>query len=126
MRENKEILGLLEDVKEACGMLDDNDRKFSTQYKHRVSDDKKIEGVGNEQPGSPVEVCWEQFEDPDYGYILTLPGYDSGDIYMSGIIHVPKPQGCEKCECDPEWIYIGRLLSFKSVIKIKIIKPVRR
>lgn len=134
---NKEILKLIEDVKAGCGLIDDDERKFTEPYKSTVNSNKKI--VINSRagidplPGSRVKIYWDwkkmfdlNDEDeseypPDEGYVFTLPSFDSNDIWMSGIIHIPEPYGCEKSKCDPEWIYIDRLVENENVIKIEFI-----
>lgn len=111
---NREIVKLVEDVEVGCGMAD---RRFTEPYDD--SDNSKLEVIGYPGPGSSVVISWKELDDDD-GYVFTLPGFDSGDIYMSGIIHIPKPGGCEKCDCDSEWIYLGRLLANPLVVKVKI------
>lgn len=115
---NKEIIKLIEDVRIGCGEI--STRKVTDKYKMGASNDK-LEVIGNPGPGSKAEIHWTMFEDDfDRGYIFTLPGYDSNDIWMTGIVHIPDPIGCEKQACDPEWIYLDRLLSLPTVARVKI------
>jgi len=118
---NKELMELIEDVKQGYGCEGFEKRRFTEEYKQNDSDYKKIEEINHPiDPGAKVEIYWKQFDDPDYGYIFTLPGDDEEDIFIDGIIHIPFPQGGEKCQDEPEWIYLGRLLSYPDVIKVKI------
>ena len=91
----KELKKLVEDVKVGEGEIDH--RRFTDEYEIHEWDDKKIEEVNplgrSVEPGAKVEIYWKQFDEPDYGYIFTLPGFDEEDIYISGIVHVPNPQG---------------------------------
>ena len=133
MGPNNDILKLIEDVAVGCGMMDDDGRKHTEPYKSTVvSANHKIICKAEPMPGCRVKVYWDwgkmlsldKDEDgypPDEGYVLTLPGYDSKDIWMSGIIHIPNPEGCEKSECDPEWIYIDRLVENENVLKIEFL-----
>ena len=124
---NKESIKLIEDVKIGICDCETAQRKFTKKYKEPVEykefdcKTKKIEEINCPEPGARVEIYWKQFDQPDYGYIFTLPGEDEDDIFLSGIIHIPNPQGGEKCQDPPEWIYLGRLLSYQGVIKVKII-----
>lgn len=116
---NKEIIKLIEDVQWGCGLI--STRKFTEDYKE-CNFNTKLECIGKYGPGARVKIFWKMFEEYEYdiGYILTLPGFDSNDIWMSGIVHIPEPMGCEKQACDPEWIYLSRLLSYDNVTKIII------
>jgi len=120
---NSELMELIEDVKIVS--YDKEQRRLTKEYKILDSDYKKIEQVNPPiNPGAKVEIYWHKkwgYNRPDYGYIFTLPGDDDEDIFIDGIIHIPYPQGLEKCMNEPEWIYIGRLISNPEVIKIKII-----
>jgi len=124
---NEELMKLIEDVEIGICDCETAKRKYTKKYKEPAEykefdcKNKKIEEINNPEPGARVEIYWKQFDEPDYGYIFTLPGDDEEDIFISGIIHIPSPQGGEKCQDSPEWIYIGRLLSYSEVIKVKII-----
>ena len=115
---NAELKKLINEVAYNCGMADMD----SVDWDADKSDDSKlvIEGNQNPGPGSRVSVFWDMFDEPDEGYVLTLPGWDCDDIWMSGIVHIPKPQGCEKCDCDPEWIVLTKLLTLDSVVSVVI------
>lgn len=119
---DKELFKLLEDV--AVGSGEKERRIYTEEYEKPDAHEKKIEEVNplglSIEPGSKVEIRWKQFDEPDRGYILTLPGFDSDDIYMSGIVHIPLPQGGDKGPPLPEWIYLGRLLSLPGVVKVRI------
>lgn len=110
----QEIKGLILDIEYSCGLSDEADWNIDS------IDSSKLRGRDS-GPGSKVEIWWTMFDDPDYGYVFTLPGPDSGDIYMSGIVHIPSPIGCEKSDCDPEWIHLGKLLTHKELIRVKFI-----
>jgi len=116
------IRKLLEDVRVGCGETDT--RKITEDYEDNNLTEAKLEIVNplNREllPGSKVEIYWKQFEEPDYGYIFTLPGFDEDDIFMSGIVHIPLPQGGEKSRDPAEWIYLGRLLGNPEVVKVKL------
>mgnify|MGYP000052904024 CR=1 FL=1 len=124
---NNDILKLIEDVEYSCGMI--NKRIFTDSYK---GDDFSIDISGKIEceyenlnvvgPGVRIEIYWEMFDEPDKGYVFTLPMSNSDDIWMAGIVHIPKPQGCEKCDCEPEWIYFNRLLCLPELVKVKILK----
>lgn len=114
---NSDIVALVEDVEDGCGSI--VKRRFSKGYIFPETDNK-LKVCGQPSPGARVEILWTLFDEPDIGYIFTLPGFDSDDIYMSGIVHIPKPHGCEKCDCEPEWIYINRLLSIEEVLEVRI------
>lgn len=118
---NKDTIKLIEDVRWGCGEI--SIRKFTEDYKDQDFN-HKLECTGHWGrcgPGSSVKIFWKMFEDEyDRGYIFTLPGYDSNDIWMTGIVHIPSPIGCEKQACDPEWIYLDRLLSNEQVTKVVI------
>lgn len=122
---NRGILELIEDVNYVHGMIDADKLQYSKPFKrfdynfnlYKLIYEGSALHIG---PGSKVEVYWEMFDGPDVGYIFTLPGWDSGDIYMSGIVHIPKPQGCEKSECDPEWYHFERLLDDEYVTKVVV------
>lgn len=118
---NEEIRKLLEDVRVGCGETDR--RKYTKKYGEGDAFNKKLEIIESRLPigpGSKVEIYWRQLREPDTGYIFTLPGFDEDDIFMSGIVHMPLPQGGDKSQCSPEWIYLGRLLSNPQVIKVKL------
>jgi len=114
---------LIEDVKIVS--YDKEQRRLTKEYKILDSDYKKIEQINPPiNPGARVEIYWKKswgFKEPDYGYIFTLPGEDEEDVFVDGIVHIPYPQGLEKCLNEPEWIFIGRLISNPGVIKVKII-----
>jgi len=122
---NKDMKELIEDVLFSCGII--VRREYTVDFEEDWSKTEcDAEKVG---PGSRVKIFWTyEWEDPDFdenldcdiGYVLTLPGYDSEEIFTSGIVHIPKPKGCQKCECDPMWIHLGRLTSFWDVKKIVI------
>jgi len=124
---DKELIELIEDIQFAEGDMEPGERKFTEKLK---SDDiwdineKKLVVVGSPEPGAKVEIYWKKswgFDRPDYGYIFTLPiGSYSDDIFMDGIIHIPKPQGGEKTEENPEWGHIDRYLDNENIVKIKI------
>ena len=124
---NKELMKLIEDVKIGICDCETAKRRFTEKYKEPAEykefdcKNKKIEEINSPGPGARVEIYWKQFEDPDYGYIFTLPGDDEEDIFIDGIVHIPYPQGGEKCQDEPEWIFLGRLLSYPEVVKVKII-----
>ncbi len=130
---DNELMKLIEDVQIGTWDCETAKRRFTKKYKEPAEykefncKTKKIEVVDNKSispqpiPGAKVEIYWKQFKDPDYGYIFTLPGDDEEDIFISGIIHIPFPQGGEKCQDPPEWIFIGRLISYPEVTKVKII-----
>lgn len=119
---NEEIRKLLEDVRVGCG--ETNARKITEEYEENNLTEAKLEIVNplNREllPGSKVEIYWKQFEEPDYGYIFTLPGFDENDIFMSGIVHIPLPQGGEKSRDPAEWVYLDRLLGNPQVVKVKL------
>ena len=120
---NKEIIKLVEDVKFACGNI--LKRKFTKPLEKddKEFDNSKLEVIGSPEPGAKVEIYWTkewEFEDPDYGYIFNLPITYEDDVLMDGIIHIPKPQGGEKCQNEPEWYHINRLLDNDNVVKVKI------
>ena len=117
---NKEMLELIEDVKFACGNIlerkhtkkldndeDDNDTKEEAKKKREIRDRnfEKIEIVGEyPEAGSRVEIYWKKswgFDEPDYGYILSLPIAYEDEILIDGIIHIPNPQGGEKTAEEP-------------------------
>lgn len=123
---DKELIELIEDTQFAAGDILPGERKFTEALK---SDDKadinekKLVVVGSPEPGAKVEIYWKKswgFEDPDYGYIFTLPIGYSDDIFMGGIIHIPNPQGGEKIAENPEWGHIDRYLDNENIVKIKI------
>lgn len=120
---DKEILELIEDVKFGCGEIEY--RRFTKDFKPNYGklEDIRLQGITPE-PGAKVEIYWKIFDEPDKGYIFTLPGWDSDDIFISGIIHILHPQGGEKSEEEPQWIYLNRLLSYPEVVKIKIFSDV--
>ena len=130
---NKELMKLIEDVKIGTCDCETAKRRFTEKYKEPAEykefdcKNRKIFEVGSKydnsppEPGAKVEIYWKQFDEPDYGYIFTLPGDDEEDIFTDGIVHIPYPQGGEKCQDEPEWIYLGRLLSLSDVTKVKII-----
>lgn len=123
----KELIKLVEDIKFAEGDILPGERKFTERLKHDDTGElsNKLIYVGSPEPGAKVEIYWKMFEDPDYGYIFTLPvGCYYDDISMGGIIHIPNPQGGEKCNEEPEWIHIDRLLELEECIKVKIIEDI--
>ena len=111
---NQDLINLVKDVSYNCGMSDSSD------WDCDKVDDTKLTVVGNPGPGAKVSIFWDMFDEPDTGYVLVLPGWDSNDIWMSGIVHIPKPIGCEKCECDPEWILLNKLLTVDSLKNVII------
>ena len=111
---NRNIIELIEDIQYCCGEI--STRKFTESCK---PDDSKLESSIRSGPGSRVTIIWDELG-TDEGYIFTLPGFDSNDIYMSGIVHIPEPIGCEKCKCDPEWFHLDRLLANPLVIKVEV------
>jgi hypothetical protein len=122
---DKELIKLIEDLQFAEG--DILERKFTEKLKKDdgdYHDNNKLFVVGSPGPGAKVEIYWVKswgFDRPDYGYIFTLPiGGNYDDIFMSGIIHIPNPQGGEKCNEDAEWVYLDRLLENENIEKIKI------
>ena len=135
----KDILELIEDVQFASGLIlerkhsrpldadeNDNDTREESERKEKLRDerDKKIETIGDEYPeaGAKVEIHWKKewgFPEPDYGYIFQLPITYEDEILIDGIIHIPNPQGGEKCNEDPEWGHIDRYLDNPNIKKIK-------
>ena len=120
---NSTLMELIEDVS-ICSE-DEEQRRLTKTYKILDSDYKKIEQVNPPiNPGAKVEIYWRKrcgYNQPDTGYVFTLPGDDEDDVFVSGIVHIPYPQGLEKCINEPEWIYINRLIINPEVVKIKII-----
>jgi len=115
---NRDIIKLIEDFRCGCGEV--LKRKFTEEYEVNAHD-KKLVVNGSCGPGSKVKIFWTIFDDDfDKGYIFTLPSFDSHDIFMTGIVHIPQPIGCEKSNCDPEWIYLDRLLSLPEVIRVEV------
>ena len=126
---DKELIELIEDIQFAEGDILPGERKFTEALKSDNKADineKKLVVVGSPEPGAKVEIYWKKswgFEDPDYGYIFTLPiGSYSDDIFMDGIIHISNPQGGEKTAENPEWGHIDRYLDNENIIKVKIIE----
>lgn len=124
---SRELVSLMEDVMCGVGMLDDEKRRYTKPYQQLMADNKKITCEPqdyNPEPGAPLKITWQMdgYTLEDDGYILTLPGFDRDDIWMSGIVHVPEPDGCEKSKCDPEWIYLDRLISMPTCKEIKFVK----
>jgi len=119
---DKKLIELIEDIQFAEG--DILERKFTEKLEKddgEYHDNTKLFVVGSPEPGAKVEIFWTMFEDPDYGYVFTLPiGSNYDDIFMDGIVHIPKPQGGEKCYEDAEWVYLDRLLENENVVKVKI------
>ena len=120
---DKKLIELIEDVQFACGNL--LKRKFTLPLEtdNKEMTCEKLEVIGSPEPGAKVEVYWKKgwgFDRPDYGYIFNLPITYEDDVLMDGIIHIPRPQGGEKCNEEPEWYHINRLLDNNNVIKIKI------
>ena len=122
---NIRIIKLIEDIMCGSGLLCNDNRHYTKPYSEKLSDNKKIKCTGNPQPGCRVKITWVNNNYPefpnieDHGYILTLPGCDDNDIFMSGIVHIPEPyDGFESN--DPEWIYLGRLVSMDNVQQIDL------
>jgi len=119
---NEEIRKLLEDIRVGCGMT--NCRKLTEEYEDSNLTQKKLEIINPLNsllgPGSKVKIYWKQFKGPDNGYIFTLPGFDEDDIFMSGIVHIPLPQGGDKSQCSGEWVYLDRLLGNPQVVKVEL------
>jgi len=120
---NEEIRKLLEDIRVGCGMTDR--RKITEEYEDSNLTQKKLEIINPLNsllgPGSKVKIYWKHFEWPDNGYIFTLPGFDEDDIFMSGIVHVPLPQGGEKSQCPAAWVYLDRLLGNPQGVNVELI-----
>ena len=117
---NSTLMELIEDIN-ICSE-DEEQRRLTKTYKILDSDYKKIEQINPPiNPGARVEIYWKHLDYIDLGYIFTLPGDDEDDVFVSGIVHIPYPQGLEKCINEPEWIYINRLMINPEVVKIKII-----
>jgi len=117
---NSELMELIEDVK--IINFEKEQRRLTKAYEVLDSDYKKIEQVnGSIIPGAKVEIYWKHLDYVDKGYIFTLPGDDDEDVFVDGIVHIPYPQGLEKCMNEPEWIYIDRLISNPEVVKVRII-----
>ncbi len=120
---NEEIRKLVEDIRVGCGTTDC--RKITEEYEGSNLTQKKLEIINPLNsllgPGSKVKIYWKQFREPDNGYIFTLPGFDENDIFMSGIVHIPLPQGGEKTQYSAEWIYLDRLLGNPQVVKVELI-----
>lgn len=119
---DKELIKLVEDIQFAEGDIEE--RKFTESLKKddgEYHDNTKLSVIGSPEPGAKLEIFWTMFEDPDYGYVFTLPiGSNYDDIFMNGIVHIPKPQGGEKCNEDAEWVYLDRLLENENVVKVII------
>lgn len=111
---NDELVQLTKDILADTGMTDEE-----PDWK---PDWSKVVYPVDCQPGARVEIHWVKNRElePDKGYIFTLPGWDSRDIFMSGIVHIPRPNGCEKCDCDPEWHLLSKLASDRFIEKIII------
>ena len=71
----------------------------------------KIQCSGNPRAGAKVKIQWKPYDESerdefppmiDEGYLLVMPGIED-DALMSGIVHIPKPVGGEKGDCEPEW-----------------------
>jgi len=117
---NSDLMELIEDVKIIS--YEKEQRRLTKEYEILDSDYKKIEQANAPiNPGAKVEIYWKHYDYVDCGYIFTLPGDDDEDVFVDGIVHIPYPQGLEKCMNEPEWIYIGRLISNPEVVKVKII-----
>lgn len=86
--------------------------------------ENKIKTKSNGEPGDKVKIIWKNKHKGmiDYGYIFTLPGFDSDDIYMTGIIHIPCPVGGEKTQPESEWWTLTELSGNKDIKEILIYK----
>lgn len=92
------------------------------------ADWSKLEGArpnGYIAPGSRLVIWWDYGKSffADKGYLLTLPGPDSHDVYMTGIVHIPNPQ----LDREPEevWIHLAELLSIDEVTKVEVQQPTK-
>jgi hypothetical protein len=108
----EEMERLAQEIGENCGNLDG---------KTELNEAKVVQ-KGTGQPGCMVRICWtkEAFGYVDTGYCFVLPGPDADDIYMSGIVHVPVPQGSEKDRPEPEWHSLAALSQNPLVKKIVV------
>lgn len=81
-------------------------------------DDEDLEDMGIDE-NSDFE---EHYSDYDTGYIFTIPGCDSNDISMTGVVHIPRPCGGEKSQPEPEWHSLHSLSNNPQVDRIEISK----
>ena len=145
---DQELAYLIEDVQLQQGESDEESEWASDPHWHKLV----LVGHPRERPipwglagpGSRVKIYWDpesfgwtpeyqedteksdeeiQEEYTDEGYILILPGADPGDIFMSGIVHIPRPgefmEG-KGGDSPPEWIVLGKLVTFTHVVRIEV------
>ncbi len=82
-----------------------------------IDDDLFDKLQGEAYPGAGVEIFWKGREEPDKGYIFTLPNqtWDEADV----CVHIPNPDNSDGMDDAPEvHIHISNLLSNKRVKKI--------
>lgn len=115
---NTEWEQLFTDVQMQTGMMDAD---YDIEKTNTTVFEEKVVVEGQPKHGAKVEVCWGgEYEGiVDHGYIFTMPGFDSGDIWMSGIVHLTEPY-VEKEKSEPEWYTIDRLLLNPIISKIII------
>ena len=89
-----------------------------------IFDETKIKTKSRGEPGDRIKITWQGRMKGiiDYGYIFTLPGFDSDDIYITGIVHIPYPAGGEKTQPEPEWWSLAELSGNKDIKEILIYK----
>lgn len=114
---NSSLIELIKDILVSTGMSSED-----PDWKEDWSKVTCLTGWNSVRPGCKITILWkDELElEPDEGYIFTLPGWDSNDVAMSGIVHIPRPNGCVKCECDPEWHLFGKLTANEMVKEIII------
>ena len=93
------------------GMVDEEPEKQPDLRKLQRTDIRRF------QPGSTIMVEWKS-SIIDAGYIFVLPGADS-DILMSGFVHIPQMEDCERGDCS-EWIHLSDLLCLDGVVSVRL------
>lgn len=81
-------------------------------------DDELFDKVEGEiQPGTRVEVHWQERESPDEGYAFALPGQepDEWDI----CIHIPEMDNSDGIgDGEPVWAHLYNIAKLPKVLKV--------
>ena len=111
-----ELDRLIQILRKQCGFTDD-DCNFCTP-------EQTQKFVGSDEPGCRVKVTWDKsvMGCVDYGCLFTLPGLEEMDIWMGGVVFIPRPDNPSGKDAPPPvWTTLDELLKNPLCVRVEVL-----